>query len=56
MTFETFLVYKSHWDKKVEKEGKGLEAFGKDKALSTKSFPAAQDNCSNMLHPVRYKF
>jgi len=53
MTFETFLTYKAHWDKKVEKEGKGLESFGKDKKLTVKSFGAAQDDCMDLLHPVR---
>jgi len=53
MTFDTFLAYKTHWDKKVDKEGKGLEAFGKDKKLTTKSFAAAQDDCMELLHPAR---
>jgi len=53
MSFDTFLAYKSHWDKKVEKEGKGLESFGKDKKLSAKNFPAATDDCMDNLHPAR---
>jgi len=53
MTLDALLNYKGHWDKQVEKEGKGLESFGKDKKLTTKSFAAAQDNCMELLHPAR---
>ena len=53
LSFETFLQFKNHWDKKKEKEGKGQEAFGRDHKLPTRRWEAAEDNYTDKLHPVR---
>jgi len=53
MTFDAFLTYKTHWDAKKEREGKGQEAFGKDKSLPLRHFETGSDNCADKLHAIR---
>jgi len=53
MTFDQVLNYKSHWDKKREKETKGTDSFGRDAKLPVKSFDRASDNGVDVLHPAR---
>lgn len=39
----------------MKREGKGEAVFGKDSALPVKTFAAGDDNCNNVLHPVRFE-
>jgi len=53
MTLDQVLEYKSHWDKKKEKEVKGTDTFGKDSKLPTKTFDGGVDNGIDTLHAAR---
>jgi len=53
MTLDQVLDYKTHWDKKKEKEVKGTDTFGKDAKLPVKFFEQANDNSVDQLHPAR---
>jgi hypothetical protein len=53
MELEVLLTYKKNHEDQVVREGKGREEFGKDRKLPTRSFPAQDDNCMELLHDVR---
>jgi len=38
---------------RAKKDGKGDSVFGRDATIPKKTFPAADDNCADILHPVR---
>jgi len=42
------------YELKLKKEGKGETVFGKDSAIPSKVFEREEDNCSDVLHSLRY--
>jgi len=42
------------YELKLKKEGKGESVFGKDSAIPSKVFEREEDNCSDVLHSLRY--
>jgi len=41
------------YELKLKKEGKGETVFGKDSAIPSKMYDREEDNCADVLHPLR---
>jgi len=54
-TIDQMLVYKQHYQQQEKQEGKGDSVFTRDAKLQTKSYPAGDDNCAELLHPARFE-
>ena len=55
MSLENVFAYKQHFEQQSKKEGKGDCAFGKDKKLATRKYEEEEDNCTDLLHSVRFE-
>jgi len=49
------LEMKKHYEEQQTKQGRGDAVFGKDVKLPTKTFPAAEDDCYDLLHEARWE-
>ena len=55
MSLENVFAYKQHYEQQTKKDGKGDSAFGKDRKLPTKKYGEEEDNCTDLLHSVRFE-
>ena len=55
LSLDNVFSYKQHFEQQSKREGKGDNAFGKDKKLPTKKYGEEEDNCAELLHSVRFE-
>lgn len=55
LTFKEMITWKDQYEAQLKREGKGDSVFGKDNPIPVKKFTAAEDNCADILHPVRWE-
>ena len=55
MSLADAFAYQQRYEQQVKKEGKGESVFGKDKKLPTKKYKEEEDNCSDILHSMRFE-
>jgi hypothetical protein len=56
MELAVLFTLKDQCESLAKKEGKGDAAFGRDKKLAAKQYAAAEDDCAQLLHPIRYRY
>jgi len=55
MKLETAMAVMDCYERKQKKDGKVDAVFGKDNPIQLKSWPAADDNCADTLHGIRFE-
>jgi len=55
VSLQASLELKKHHEEQQAKQGRGDAVFGKDGKIPTKNFPAAEDDCSDILHDARWE-